>query len=58
MKQMGCQGQCDQGRRACPTPEICSVEDIPKRFILNKVVDLLIAIALGWSIIFVIWALV
>ena len=42
-----CNGPCDQGRRPCPCPAACGLEEPPEHDMLKVVMgDLVIAVAL------------
>ena len=44
---MNCNGPCDQGRRPCPTPQACGLEEPPEHNLMRVVLgDLAIAAAL------------
>jgi hypothetical protein len=53
-----CHGPCDQGRKPCPTPEACEVQE-PEHNILRVVLsDIAIGVLLMALIALVVWGLV
>ena len=58
MKHLVCKGSCDQGRRACPHPEVCE-EDAPDQSIFRVILgDLIIAVMLVAVVVLVVWGVV
>ena len=43
----GCNGPCDQGRKPCPCPSACGLEEPPQHSIMRVILgDLVIAVLL------------
>ena len=55
-KHLECNGPCDQGRKACPTPWACEVEDPPEHNMFMVVLkDVITAVLLVGVIVTVLW---
>ena len=55
----GCNGPCDQGRKPCPCPSACGLEEPPEHDMLRVVLgDLMIAVMILACVAMIVWGVV